>query len=185
MPISTLAELFAAGAQHTVEGFLERFPGNVVGAVDAMRRRFGPDLTLPNTELAVFAGRVEDAMSAARRLNLGETVLEAEIPSMPGATAGYTYTVITRVPKPTGPDEEPIVEDSAFTVTSPEPLRIEQIRARVDQMLEAWDPPRETSPGGPAADVIRRDVLIRSYVMDWGGSVSGLADTDVFAVYKR
>lgn len=184
MPITTLAELFEAGGAHTVESALEYWGGRFEPAVDALRRRFGPELDIPNTELAVFVGRVQDAMRAADILNRGGRLIPGEMPQFGGLRSDYQYTVVVSVPDPAAPDDDSRRIEVPLTIPSAEPLDLEQVREFVQNLLSDWQPSRDTIPGGPAADLIRRDVLIRSRIMDFGGNASDIADIGVVSVYR-
>jgi hypothetical protein len=184
MPITTLDELFRVGGQHTVESVLERPGASFEEAIDALQRRFGPDLQLPGTELAIFVGRVEDAIRGAEILNRGERIIPGEIPQFPGISSNYQYTVIVSMPDPEAPDDPLRRIEVPLTVPSAEPLDLEAVREYIANLLSDWDPPRDTIPGGPAADLIRRDVLIRSRVEEFGGDASDIVSVGILGVYR-
>lgn len=185
MPIATIADLFEVGAQNSITQSIENGVTEIQDFIDVLRRRFGGELTVPSNDIAAFVGRVQDAIRAADLINQGEIPLTGEIPEVAGLPSAYSYQLIISVPDPEDPGNVSRRVSIPFTLPAAEPLSIEQIRERVDEMLPNWDPPRDTMPGGPAADLIRRDVLIRGRVSDFGGDITGLSDVGVIAVYRR
>ena len=184
MPITTLADLFEVGAQNTVVGILERNPDAGLNEIrDALRRRFGPEFEADAPTISNLIGRVSRGMTIADELNRGQTP-SSQLPPSPGIHSEYQYTVIVSVPDPDAPDDPGRRIEVPLSIPSSEPLDLESIREYVQNLLTDWQPSRDSIPGGPAADLIRRDVLIRSRVGEFGGDVSDVADIGVVSVYR-
>jgi hypothetical protein len=185
MPISSLEDLFREGGQFTVQSVLERPTGSPAAAVDALRRRFGEALDLSGSDLRLFVGLIIGSMRAADIINQGGIPSPADVPIFEGIDSEYLYTVLVSVIDPTAPDDPSRRIEVPFTVPASEPLTLEQLRQEIGALLTDWQPPRDTIPGGPATDLIRRDNIIKSRIMGVGGEAEDLFSVGVIGVYRR
>jgi hypothetical protein len=138
MPLTTLAELIAAGAHRTLENVAALGELDVSIAADYLTRRFGNALQPEPGVLPALVGRVQDARNAARITELGQVPLVAEIPEMPGISPGYTYTVIGSLEDPLREKGHGRYVDFPMKFTSDEPMTFEQIRTASEELLSQY-----------------------------------------------
>jgi hypothetical protein len=134
--IETLADLVAAGAHRTLETVGASMELDVPVATNYLSQRYGNLLRTPISEVAALTGRVQDAMHAARLVQLGQMPLDAEIPVMPGMRAGYNYTVYGYIDDPAGFAGRAGSISFPMNFNSPTPLSYDDIVSAAHELIE-------------------------------------------------
>src|SRR6267142_1056468 len=171
MPISSLADLFMSCAQNTVAAKVQQGDATLASVTEALRNRFGQELTANRTTLARLYARVREAVGAAQLMTAGyETpCIGCVDPTL--APGQWRYQTLVSIDDRDERGNVTRTIEVPLTVNSDRALSHEELLAQVEAMCSDWRPDRSTAPGGGSADLLRRDVEFMRISQDvYGGN---------------
>jgi hypothetical protein len=177
----TLAELFAAGAQHTVEQQVRLGVASFRDVMSALTRRFGERIGTSATVVAELREQVIASITASENIpGLGQPFPQS-YGINPAAPAPYQYTIIAKLPNPLVAGEEIEVP---WTINSQTPLSYADILAEAEAELNAGYTRPDRYNSAIYADLHRRDIAFRRTVQEqYGGNAP--IDVEIIGAYRR
>lgn len=181
----TIEELFASGAQHTVESLAARGEFGYRDVAAALERRFGAAGVSDPSAVANLIDQTHRAAAASEALQTQQGASTSEYGVNPSLVEQYQYTVIASLPAAPGSEE---IISVPWTINSAVPLSYFEILDEASEQLNQGVDRSEVGSGNPRraenADLLRRDLAIRRQVDDsYGGEAP--FDIQVIASYKR
>lgn len=177
----TLAELFAAGAHHTVEYVLGTEFGGAAEATAALTRRFGPVIAESQTAVSELIHQVGLSVAEARNIPFQRFANPVNYGLNPALTEEYQYIVIGTLPNPLNPDQQVSVP---WTINSPTPLNNQEILDRAEKELNEGYVRPDRYQDAQYADLHRRDIAFQRLVEEsYGGNAP--VDIQVIGAYRR